>query len=380
MAYESVDELQKILTEEVFDYATDSKKAAGRALGTIVEIVTFYLLKSWGLDSSISIETKVPEYGRPEITHNVEYSLHPVLAEQEAEINGRNRSLTAHRLLQLYDTTDDKEAYSRTTHNLLSRDGVLRNGCRIAESQNSILTATLMEEGSGGTFLVSIAKQSRKPYALFECKRVGVEEGNKRGPQTIEKAKQGAYVARTVSSLQKVRVETGRLYGVIFQEGSVLRSGPYQDLLACVIESNDSQLLSSFVLTIGVVSNHGNWFTSQDHNKELKVLAQSYDWLLFLTDKGITEFISEVIIDPVSKYGGIRNAFMESYRPEKTKNRFTKLSISLNAHRQLLDYFANNTERIEGWFEVIAPVGENPERLKRLVQTLRNKEWAEIHK
>ena len=380
MAYESVDELQKILTEEVFDYATDSKKAAGRALGTIVEIVTFYLLKSWGLDSSISIETKVPEYGRPEITHNVEYSLHPVLAEQEAEINGRNRSLTAHRLLQLYDATDDKEAYSRTTHNLLSRDGVLRNGCRIAESQNSILTATLVEEGSGGTFLVSIAKQSRKPYALFECKRVGVEEGNKKGPQTIEKAKQGAYVARTVSSLQKVRVETGRLYGVIFQEGSVLRSGPYQDLLACVIESNDSQLLSSFVLTIGVVSNHGNWFTSQDHNKELKVLAQSYDWLLFLTDKGITEFISEVIIDPVSKYGGIRNAFMESYRPGKTKNRFTKLSISLNAHRQLLDYFANNTERIEGWFEVIAPVGENPERLKRLVQTLRNKEWAEIHK
>ena len=50
---------------------------------------------------------------------------------------------------------------------------------------------------------------------MFECKRVGVEEGNKKGPQTIEKAKQGAYVARTVSSLQKIRIDSGELHGVI---------------------------------------------------------------------------------------------------------------------------------------------------------------------
>ena len=48
MPYESVDQLQKVLTENVFHYAKDGKKAAGRALGTLVEIITFYALKSWG--------------------------------------------------------------------------------------------------------------------------------------------------------------------------------------------------------------------------------------------------------------------------------------------------------------------------------------------
>jgi hypothetical protein len=33
------------LALEVFGHTTDAKKAAGRALGTIVEIITFYLLK-----------------------------------------------------------------------------------------------------------------------------------------------------------------------------------------------------------------------------------------------------------------------------------------------------------------------------------------------
>jgi hypothetical protein len=40
MSYPSVDQLQKVLTEQVFHYADDKKKAAGRALGTLVEIVT----------------------------------------------------------------------------------------------------------------------------------------------------------------------------------------------------------------------------------------------------------------------------------------------------------------------------------------------------
>jgi hypothetical protein len=46
MPYESVDQLQKVLVEKVFHYAKDSKKAAGRALGTLVEIITFYLLST----------------------------------------------------------------------------------------------------------------------------------------------------------------------------------------------------------------------------------------------------------------------------------------------------------------------------------------------
>ena len=39
MSYESVDKLQKLLAEEVFSYTSDRKKAAGRALGTFLEII-----------------------------------------------------------------------------------------------------------------------------------------------------------------------------------------------------------------------------------------------------------------------------------------------------------------------------------------------------
>ena len=72
MAYESVDQLQKMLADSVFDYAQDKKKAAGRALGTLVEIITFYLLKTWGLAPSVAIERGLGEYKNPTITHNVD--------------------------------------------------------------------------------------------------------------------------------------------------------------------------------------------------------------------------------------------------------------------------------------------------------------------
>ena len=82
MAYDSVDKLQKVLQNDVFHYAQDSKKAAGRALGTLVEIITFYLLKAWDFSDSVAIEKRLAEYGNPEITHNVEYSLHPIIQNQ----------------------------------------------------------------------------------------------------------------------------------------------------------------------------------------------------------------------------------------------------------------------------------------------------------
>src|ERR1017187_9464955 len=76
-SYPSVDQLQKVLTKEVFHYAKDSKKAAGRALGTLVEIIAFYSIKSWGLERNVAIERPLPEFANEDITHNVEYSLHP---------------------------------------------------------------------------------------------------------------------------------------------------------------------------------------------------------------------------------------------------------------------------------------------------------------
>lgn len=377
MPYESVDQLQRALTENVFGYAKDSKKAAGRALGTIVEIITFYLLKSWGLNNSISIERRIPEFGNPDITHNVEYSLHPIFAEFVVEIKNDGRSLTAHRLLRELAAKGDFSEFEKLNNSLLSRNGVLRNACTIARDYDSYLVASIIER-SNEHFVVSIVQQSMTPYAIFECKRVGVEEGTKKGPQTIEKAKQGAYVARTVSSLQRVRLENGDLYGIVYRDGEVLYSAPYHELLENVINSDDPHLLRNFILTTGVVSNHGNWFTAEDHNKELKVLAQSYDWLIFLTDEAITEFIEEVIFDPSPEYRNIRAAFLASYGPGKKKNQFTKVQMNVQADEQLLQYFACNASRVEKWFNVIAPQAGTLEQVRREIHILQNKHWSEI--
>jgi len=40
MAYQAVDKFPKLLANKVFGYTDDAKKAAGRALGTLVEIIT----------------------------------------------------------------------------------------------------------------------------------------------------------------------------------------------------------------------------------------------------------------------------------------------------------------------------------------------------
>ena len=79
MSYQSIDELQTLLSREVFGNRQDSKKAAGRALGTFVETIMFYLIRQWGLGDSMAIERPLSEYGRAEITHNVEFTFHPVL-------------------------------------------------------------------------------------------------------------------------------------------------------------------------------------------------------------------------------------------------------------------------------------------------------------
>lgn len=99
MAYESVDQLQKTLAETVFAYAEDKKKAAGRALGTLVEIITFYLLKTWGLGASVAIERGLEEYKNPDITHNVEYSLHPVKFIERLQLATPELPITPARIL-----------------------------------------------------------------------------------------------------------------------------------------------------------------------------------------------------------------------------------------------------------------------------------------
>lgn len=346
MAYESVDKLQNALGEQVVHYTKDRKKVAGRALGTMVEIITYYLLKTWGFNNSISIENKLFEYGNEEISHNVEYSLHPIIEVRETVVANDGKSITATKILNAIEDGNYINNFTKKNNNLLDTHGILRNGCTIGISENSYLLTNL-DKSSSTQHELAIFEQSKNPYAIFECKRVGVEEGHKKRPQTIEKAKQGAYVARTASSLQKIRTDKGEKYGLIYRSNNEPYIRPYVELMEEIIYSDDSDLLEKFILTVGVVSNHGNWFTAENQNKELKVLSQSYDWLIFLTDKGLAQFIDELILNPAKEYQEVQKAFKTSYSATKKRNVFTKVRMDYQANLVLLRYFLAKIDEIE---------------------------------
>lgn len=378
MAYESVDKLQKVLASRVFHYTKDAKKAAGRALGTLVEIITFYLLKSWDFEGSIAIEKGLAEYGNPEITHNVEYSLHPILRKQTLVLRPLRLPVTASRILSELEAQFSLTGLQKSGMSLLTTNGVLRNSCTIANGESVHLIATLTSK-SLESLQVAVFEQYSKPYAIFECKRVGIEEGTRKGPQSIEKAKQGAYVARTVSSLHKLRTASGELRGLIYKPDQTVYTKPYAELLNEVVVSNEPDLLRDFILTVGVVSNHGNWFTSDDPNKELRVLAQSYDWLVFVTDEGLSHFISELLLDPVPLLKPARKAFLASYTASKKSNRFTKVQMDYEADQVLRSYFVDNRLRIEKWFNIIAPKNNSMRKLGLQISQLRDKDWRRVH-
>lgn len=377
MAYESVDKLQNALGEQVFHYTQDKKKAAGRALGTMIEIITYYLLKTWGFNNSTSIERRLVEYGNDEISHNVEYSLHPIISEYEVTIRNDGNSITSTKILKALENQIDISKFEKKTNNLLDKHNILRNACSIAESVDTFLLASFKYFGQENHELY-IFEQLQKPYAMFECKRVGVEEGTSKGPQTIEKAKQGAYVARTASSLQKIRTDIGEKYGIIYRSNNQPYIKPYAELMEEVIYSSDSELLKKFILTVGVVSNHGNWFTAENQNKELKVLSQSYDWLIFLTDFGLAQFIDDLIFNPSPEYICVQEAFKNSYTADKKRNGFTKVKMDLASDAALLKYFTDNQNKIEAWFNIITPDNKAIINLKNEITELRSKNWRKI--
>lgn len=387
MAYESVDKLQKVLAEEVFNHTKDPKKASGRALGTLVEIITYYLLKTWGLNNQISIERGLAEYGNPDITHNVEYSLHPIVRSSFVTVDKSEKSITSNIILKALTASGfDLAGFERKNNQLLSNN-ILRNACTIATSDNSFLLCSIKSD-LGEKLELHIYEQNKKPYAMFECKRVGVEEGMTKGPQTIEKAKQGAYVARTASSLQKIRSESGEMQGIIYKSDGSYIIKPYVNLMEEVIFSSDKELLRKFILTIGVVSNHGNWikktadgdlsFSEENFQKELMVLAQSYDWLLFLTDKGLSDFIDKLLLHPIPELQFLRDTFLSSYTEGKKKNQFTKVQMNIEADRILLKYFSDNLATVERWFNVISPSQKSLTILKDELEELKNKNWENI--
>lgn len=284
MKSQSIDSLQRKLADDVFNYASDPKKAAGRALGTLVEIITYHTLLSWGLSDHIMIERKVPEFANSNIMHNVEFSLHPIKRRERVTIDPLSLPITAKKILRRLQTLS---AQTEKSTRVLGREKSIpnhtkRNAAVLGESDSETLVANIVSL-QDSRCIIHVCELSSDPFSIVECKRVGVEDGMKKGPQTIEKAKQGSYVARSVSSLQKIRLRDGQFQGIIERVDGDLHYGPYPDLRRKMIDELSPDEFPGFVLTVGVVSNHGNWFTSSNPNKELRILAQSYDWLLFLT-------------------------------------------------------------------------------------------------
>jgi hypothetical protein len=363
-AYESIDRLQGALAGRFFSRAADRKKAAGRALGTIVEILTYFVLREWGLIPWTAIEQRLPEYGNAEITHNVEFSLHPLIASIEVPFpepvaENLQRTLTSTGLskhsAEVRALVDDSDRVNTA----ILRGGVQRNCTVIAKdiSSESFVTAQIEQLAAGP--VIRVQRLHAKPFAMIECKRVGVEEGQKKGPTTIEKAKQGAYVASRVSSIQRVANGIGEPIAVVFAGDQITTHGPYAETLDRVIKEGTVDELLGVVLTIGVVSNHGNWFTGSNLNKELKVLRQSYDWLLFLKDDAITEFITDAIIEPLKGMEPVAAAFSTTYDylPEtKPKGSlFTKVTMDTHAYAAMCRYVSDRTTHIEeDWFEMLS--------------------------
>jgi len=379
MSYPSIDRLQKVLSQSVFHYAKDKKKAAGRALGTLVEVITFYLLKSWDFGRFIAIERPLPEYSNEGITHNVEYSLHPSWPLAELVFPADELPISVTKIAKaLVEHKINVRSNQRKPYQLLTVDRILRNACTIVDEGDTFVVATLMGL-SKKTASVSVSRLIGRPFAITECKRVGVEEGMRKGPQTIEKAKQGAYVARTVSSLQKIRLPTGEIAGVFATADGKLICKRYDEFIREIVNTNTPELLRRFILTIGVVSNHGNWFTSENHNKELKVLSQSYDWLLFLTDAGLSEFVNDLILLPAKRFKPVREAFLASYKGKSGANQFTKVQMAYAADQVLQEYFAQNRAKAESWLNVIAPNRRALSLLRDELHALAAKDWKEIH-
>ncbi len=353
MSYKSIDILQRSLASSIFSTKKDAKKAAGRALGTIVEIITYYLLREWGYAPNISIETKLPEFGNSEITHNVEFTLHKIRCQNKKNII---KPLTFNRVRNLFEYNPNLSK----SGTFIDKDDTVKNSAVVGSGDGLLGICNVLN----GEIIFSLIKEQAS--VMFECKRVGVEEGQKKGPQTIEKAKQGAYVALKSSSLQKVRDKQGNVYGVYFKDDK-MHTEKYEDALnSCLLSGN----LEDFILSFGVISNHGNWFTSNDMNKELKVLVQSYDRLLFLTDEGLYSFIDKTILNPSTEYLPIKDAFIGSYREGKKTNTFTKSKISLPAHEALSNFFHDNISLIESWFNIISPAEMTIDDIKQQLQSL----------
>jgi hypothetical protein len=102
------------------------------------------------------------------------------------------------------------------------------------------------------------------------------------------------------------------------------------------------------------------------------------DWLIFLTDNGLAQFIDNLLLNPTPEYIKVQLAFKNSYAVDKKRNVFTKVRMDLDADAALVKYFSNKSDEIHNGFNVISPSNRTLLELKNEMVELRSKRWAEI--
>ncbi len=90
----------------------------------------------------------------------------------------------------------------------------------------------------------------------------------------------------------------------------------------------------------------------------------------------------EVLLHPSKPFTPARDAFLASYTCKKGRkgvNQFTKVKMALAADTALQSYFTSKAKAIEGWFNIIAPPKKGLAVLREELDTLKDKNWREIH-
>lgn len=166
--------------------------------------------------------------------------------------------------------------------------------------------------------------------------------------------------------------------GIVFEPNGEFQIKEYNTLLKRIVQSPASAIHKNFVMSIGVVSNHGNWFGDGQLFKEMVILKNAYDWLLFLKDEGMIQFVEDLILDLHTVHKSIRRAFFESYGKDKKINSFTKVSMDIDAHLELEAYFRENHDSILNWFDVVTEGRTSLLELREDLYLLKQKQWSEI--
>jgi hypothetical protein len=352
----TVDRVQQRLMKEVFDDRKDIKKTAGRALGVVQEVIIGYLLRHNGLSNRILLETDLPEYrpgsSEPGLTHRVEFTLHQLIstkmaAVKETKRNGRSGSY----LVSKQEAEEGLDGSLKLVSNL-GLGGIYLFSIPFKQKSS-------IDFSSAGVFHVAecvsdkqceIRTLSAAPVAYIECKRVGLEEGTATGPQTIEKAKQAAYVALRSSAVQKIRTPKG-LYGAFYHNmDKNFKFQPYESVWEEIIRGR--LVVPGAVRSVVFLGNMVNWFPGGVAKKDIKVLVENYDWVIWVEDAALVQFAEDLLFR--------KTKVAEAFKRQHSSNRklgerlFSKQSMWIPAHEELCSYIASNYQTIKKkWFRVL---------------------------